>query len=641
MLVQSRSEFQRAYDTLTHYRGTGFRVDTETNGLNMFKHDNPARMCSIQIGPIADTNLNYYFPFRHGEGENLSLELLNPLRHLLNNTLWLGHNLSFDIKILLQDGFAMPPRIRDSLIAAHTANENEKVTKHGKAYALKKLCAQYFGIESIGAQLTLKAELKARGLSTAEGGMENLWRLPASVVYQYGVDDLSLSQRLHENRLEVLRQWRTDSVYEELCDFQLALIRMEMRGIQLDKEEVQRQMDNIGPRMAALQAELAEMNGGINVNSPKQLTEWLKLPKTNKDFLMSVMEGEPRRDIRALLDYREVKKATSTYFDPFLELCDADGRIHTNYKVHGTITGRLSSSAPNMANCSRDSATRAYSLKRCFNASPGKFLFEADYASVEPRLGAFYSKDPGLVELFQKGLDIYRPTAERMFKVSQATDEQRTSAKSVVLGTAYGMGAWKLAVKLNLRHHQLPNGEYVYHYEPVWSMKDGELSEIACSAADPVYCSCEGRSYIRSYFDAVPDLQPFIKKVIGMAKRNDYMRYPLSGRTKRVEHYYNPQNHRQEDNAHKFYNFLLQGSAADIMRRAIVAIDKTIPADKAGMLLTVYDSLVCEVTAGPGAKEVCDELLRLMETTTRIDPVPLVADAKFGPSWGNMAKYVR
>ncbi len=643
MLVTSRSEFQRAFDDLWRYRSTGFRVDIETNGLKMWRREDPARMCGIAIGPIADSSKAYYFSFRHGEGENLPLELLQPLRELLADVLWLGHNLSFDCKVLWLDGFALPPRILDSMIAAHTANENEKLSKQGKPFALKKLGAQYLGTDSIAEALELKAELKRRGYSTKSEGMENLWRLPATVVGPYALGDIRLSFDLLQNRLEVLRKWRTETAFLELCEFQLVIMRMEIRGIQLDTEEVARQMRTIKPRQAQLLAEIKEMGGeDLNPNSPKQLIEWLGLPKTDKDFLQAVLEREPRRDIHALLAYREVKKATSTYFDPFMELSDSNYRLHTNFKVTGTKTGRLSSNGPNMQNCSRDSSTRSYSLKRCFKAAEGKFLFDADYSAIEPRLAAYFSRDPGLIELFQKGLDVYRPTAARMFKVAEASDEQRTSAKSVILGTNYGIGGWKIAVKLALKHSKLADGSYEYHYEPVWHMSpEGELREIACSEMDPVYCTCEGRSYIRAYFDAVPDLQPCIKSVIQTAKRNDYIRLPLSGRTKRVDHYYNKDRGRMEDTAHKFFNYALQGSAADIMRRALVALDKHIPADRAALLLTVHDSATFEVAEGPGAKEVCDEILRIMETTTSIDPVPLVADAKFGPNWGNMAKYQR
>lgn len=650
MLVTTAVQFKYALKVLRPYKQSGFIVDCEATGLRMFKHTDPARMCSIQLAPIADPSQQFYFPFRHGEGINLELFFLRWLRELLADTLWMGHNVGgFDAKLLLCDGFALPREIRCSMLAMHTRNENEKQSKVGKPYALKKLCAQYFGEESIAASVDLKAELKARGLSTANGGMENFWRLPAVVGHDYGVGDLSLADQLHTFALVDLRKWRLEQAYLDRCELQMELLRMEVRGIPLDQEEVQRQMLLIGPRQKQLIDEMREMarEAGVenlNPNSSPQLCAWLKLPKTDKKFLASIMERDPHPGIHKLLEYREIKKASSTYFEPFLELVGTDGRLRTNLKVTGTRTGRLSSNTPNMQNCSRDRSNRAYSLKRCFVAAPGTFLFEADYSSVEPRLGAYFSKDPDSIEVFQKGLDYYKPIAAKMFKMTQEaiTDEIRGDAKSTILGVGYGLGNLKLAIDLKLKHDKLPDGTYAYHHEPVWQMsKEGELREVACSEVDSVYCACEGKEYVRSYFDAVPSVQPTIKGVIASGKRNDYIRYPISGRVRRVEHYYNPERKRMEDNAHKLWPYLLQGSGADIMNRAIVAVGKKIRAQRARMLLTVHDSLLVEIPLGPDAKETCDEILYIMETTTRIDPVPLVVDAKFGPTWSNMTKYVR
>lgn len=650
MLVTTRDQFERAIDTLWPYRASGFVVDCEGTGLNMFKHTDPARMCSIQLAPIADISKQFFFPFRHGEGQNLPLEWLQPLRELLAGAGWLGHNVGgYDVKLLMQDGFELPAWVRCSMIAMHTRNENEKQSKLGKPYALKKLCGQYFGEQTIQASVDLKAELKTRGLSTADGGMSNLWRLPPEVVYNYGVADLSLSHRLHEFAMEDLRKWRLEEAYLERCELQLELIRMENRGLPLDQQEVKRQMLLIGPRQAELVAEMKELaaQAGIsdlNPNSPQQLMQWLGLPKTDKKFLQAVMEKNPHPGIRSLLEYREIKKAASTYFEPWLELVDKDSRLHTNLKVTGTRTGRLSSNNPNMQNCSRDRSNRAYSLKRCFVASPGHFLFEADYSTLEPRVGAWLSKDRDSIEVFQKGLDYYRPIAAKMFRMNEAdiTDEIRGDAKSTILGVGYSMGGFKLAVTLNLRHNKQADGSYEYHYEPVWRMaKNGELEEVACSEVDASYCTCEGRTYIKMYYDAMPSMQRAIKGVAATGKRNGYIRYPVSGRVRHLERYYDTERKRMDDNSHKLWNAALQGTGADIMNKAIVAIGKAIPESRARSLLTVHDSLLCEIPLGPGAKETCDEILRLMETTTRIDPVPLVAEAKFGPTWSNMAKYVR
>lgn len=645
MLVTNRSEFQRAFDTLWSYRSSGFIVDTETTGLEMFARENPARMCSIQIAPMAAPDRQWYFPYRHGEGVNLDMDTLQGLRDLLRGTVWLGHNIGFDVKILMCDGFDRPTAIFDSRIASQLANENEKNSEYGRAYSLKKLCAQYFGEDTITASVDLKAELRKRKLSVANDGLENLWRLPAEVVYQYGVDDLKLTHRLHEYQLEVIRRWRMEEAYVRKCKAQMAATRMEQRGVLLDTHEVDRQMSLLGPRIDEIVAEITQLSGGANLNSPAQLCTWLGLPKTDKKFLEALIDANPQGvnpAFRTLLEYREIKKAASAYFKPFKEKMDAGGRLHCNFNIGGARTGRYSSSGPNMQNCSKD--RRSYSLKRCFVAAPGKFLFEADYSSLEPRVGAFFTKDPSAIEVFKNGLDYYKPIAAKMFNksIEEIDKELRDKSKSTALGVGYGMGAHKLAVTQQIKHPRLPDGSYEYHGDLAWHMTaGGDLREVPCSEVDKVYCTCEGRKLIRWFFGAIPSMQPTIKSVIASMKRNGYIRFPLSGRVRRLEKFWNPDRKRMEDNAHKAWNALLQGTGADIMENAMIRIDETIPEERAKCLVTVHDSLLFEVTEGPGAREVCDEILRIMETTTLIDPVPLVADAKFGPNWSNMAKYAR
>ncbi len=645
MLVTDRCSYVEAILTLAEYRDTGFINDVESDGLDMYAHEAPARLCSIQLAPIVDSSKRFYFPFRHKSGVNLPLEAMDALRELVHGTGRLAHNQPFDTKMLLADGFALPPWVKDSRVAAAMANENEKATKQGKAYALKKLRAQYFGEDTIATQTGLKAELKRRKLSTANGGMENLHKLPPEVVYQYGIDDLTHASELHNFMLEKLKTWRLEEAYERKCHAMLALIKMEHRGVLLDIAEVDRQEALLAPRIADLVTELKALLGDINLNSSQQVAKALGLPKTDAKFLKAIVEGNPQGAnpaIRKLLEYREAKKAASTYFKPFKQKADVNGRLHTSFNPVGARTGRYSSSGPNMQNCSKD--RQSYSLKRCFKAAPGWFLMEADYSSLEPRVGAYFTKDPGAIEVFQKGLDYYKPIAAKMFRLSETdiTKELRDSSKSTALGVGYGMGSFKLAVTQGLKHPRLQDGSYEWHSELVWHMpKDGDLCEVPCSEVHPVYCTCEGRKLVRWFFDAVPSMQPTIKAVTSTMQRNGYIRFPLSGRVRRLERFYNPERQRWEDNSHKTWNSLLQGTGADIMEAAIIAIDEQVPEQDARMLITVHDSLLFEVREGPQAQETIERILWLMENTTKIPPVPLLVEAKIGSCWGDMVKYNR
>lgn len=624
MLVLNETDLDSALDTLRKSESP-LLIDTETSGLRMFARENPARMCGIAIGPLGDPTgaQDFYLPFRHGEGYNLPLSRLAEVRDLVASRTWVGHNLAFDTKILAMDGFPLPSRIIDTIIAAHLVDENED------SFALKSLGAKYLGAEAATAEAELKAHLKERKL-----GKGDMCQLPATLVAPYALQDIMLTRKLLALYEPELKRWRLEELFTEVNEFSLALVRMEMRGLMLDVDEVNRQIVQIGPRMAETERLLKELagRGDININSPAQLCEWLKMKSTSRDAIKAELERNPRAELRALLEYRELKKAESTYFRPFLELRDLDNRLHTNFKVHGTVTGRLSSSEPNLQNASRDQTGRAYSVRNCFTASPGCFLVEADFSAVEPRIAAHYSEDPTMMEAFSKGQDFHTAVARAMFKKDGISKEERTSAKTVGLGTLYGMGAHKAARSLKLRHDKLPDGTWAPHSVDVWAFHDGELCKIRCDVADPEFCTHAGRAFIGKFYDGVPELKPFLQRIVRHAKVRKYVRNPVSQRVRRfndrwARHFSAP-------------NSLIQSTAADILRRALTRLDKEfVHEDDPQMVLTVHDSIVFEVRHGPRALEQIKRIKHVMETTAVLK-VPLIVDIKIGNSLGNMGDLV-
>lgn len=620
MLVDTLEKFEYAIEVLNAVEGP-LVLDTETSGLYMFAAESPARMVGIAIGPMAaeNTERDFYFTFRHEEGDNLPIGLLQQLRDLCEKRAWLCHNASFDIKILHCDGFALPVAVYDTIVAAHLSNENRPT------FALKDLSAQYFGASSVEENLVMQSELKKRGLK----GKGNICKLPASLIAPYALMDIDLTRRLYHVLLKELETWRLLALFLEVNEFLLALIRTEIRGVLLDKEEAQRQISIIGPKIATYAAELHSLAGDININSPAQLKKWLKLESTAKPVLEEVLERDQRRDIRVLLDYRALTKAESTYFRPLMELADTESRIHTSYKVHGTVTGRLSSSEPNLQNSSRDQSNRGYSVRKCFVAPPGSFLVEADYSAIEPRIAAHYSKDPTMLEAFNQGRDFHSAVARSMYKKDSVSKEERTNAKALGLGILYGMGSYKAAVKLGLRHEATGDGGWEVHHEPVWVMSEEEgLVQVPCST-NAEFCTCAGRAYVRKFYEGLPELEPTIKNVRNHAIRSGYIRNPVTGRCSRFEGTRHP---------HKAFNSLIQQTAAEILRRAFTVLDKqfTRPEDPQ-IVLTVHDSIAFEVRFGPDAEEQIRTIKRLMEQTTKLD-VPVIVDIKVGLSLGNLAE---
>lgn len=621
MLVLDVSAFKAAMRSLSTV--TKFVVDTETTGLQMFAAKDPARLTGIAIGDAEAPGNDWYFSFRHGEGENLPLECLEPLRQLLAGKPWLGHNLGFDVKILAADGFQWTDALHDSQVAAQLANENEE------SLALKPLSVKYIGVAADDEDKVLKAELRARKLSKGKGEM---WRLPATIVGPYAVQDIALTRQLFNDRMKEVTRWRLDTLYTEVMQYQAALLRMEFRGIQLDVDEVHRQMARIAPRLAACEAEIRELSGGINPNSPTQLIKWLQVKTTKKQHLLDLLTSEHRQDIRALLDYREVKKATSTYFQPFLALRDTTDRLHTSYRVTGTVTGRLSSSDPNLQNTSREAVQRNYSVRSCLVAAPGHFLLEADYSAVEPRIAAHYSRDKVMQDNFIQKKDFHTTVARAMFRKADITKEERTDAKSLGLGVLYGMGAYKASVKLALRHNRRPDGSFEPCYHSVWARNPitDDFDQYPCSSVDREYCTHAGREYIGKFYAGLPNLKPCIDRVTYLAKNHGYVRNPVTGRVRRFE---GPRAH-----PHKAFNSLIQQTAAEILRRALVRLDARfrLP-NEPQMVLTVHDSIVFEISFSEQAQQWVKEIKEIMETTTTLD-VPLVVDLKVGPSLGNMGE---
>lgn len=628
-LVTDAHGAERAIRALRSYVALKVDLETTGNGLYPFAKDNPARVAGAAIGPAFndDPSLHFYLSFRHAEGDNVPLEFLPELLALLRGKTLLNHNLGFDLRIMMMErlGFELPPRVLDSMVAAHLANENEP------SFGLKKLSAKLFGDETIAAKTELDAELKRRKLK-----MGQISQLPASLVYRYAIDDILLADRLHANRLKELERWRLTDEYAEKCEFLLAVTRMELRGITLDQEECHKQIAQLAPKMRRAEGRLHEIftERGIvqpvNIKAPKQLAQALRLPKTARQFLEDIQERDQREDVRLVLDWRSLFKAESSFFLPYLQKVGADGRLHSSFNVARTVTHRLASREPNLQQCSRDQGNRAYSVRKCLVAASGHFLLEADYSTVEPRLAAHYARDEVMLELFRTKQDYHTGMARQIYHKQLISKDERTSSKVIGLGLMYFLGATKAAIKLGLRHEKAEDGSYEYHYEPVWAMLDGELQQVPCSMVNAEFCTCEGRAFIKRYYAAAPGLQPTIKAVNATAERNKYIRVPLAGWVRRFD--------ASKDRYYKAFNSLIQMSAAKMLIRTFLALDKafTRPEDPQ-LILSVHDSIVFEIPLSSRAHEQAKFIKQTMESSTEL-LCPVVADCKIGPNLGNLGE---
>jgi DNA polymerase-1 len=623
MLVDTPEKAAAALQQLNTVGGA-FVLDTETSGLVPYRKVNPSRLCGISIGSAEHGDCDQYWAFRHVEGSNLGLEWIQPLREVLRGRTVLFHNAAFDLHMLMADGFEMPPKILDSIITSHTADENEA------NYKLKELAVKYFGANAAKEEAELKAELKRR-----KAGKEAIHLLPAELVAPYALDDIKLTRKLQDNRMRECIRWGLGDIVHERYEFARELIKMERRGLLLDVAEVHRQLAALGPKIAEYRERLwqlqreAGFEKPVNLNSPAQLRAWLKLPKTSKDYLQEILQSGYREDLQTLLDYRALFKAESTYFRPFLELADEHDRLHTSFKVHGTCTWRLSSSNPNLQNSSRDQKDRLYSVRKCFTAAEGCFLVELDYATIEPRLAAHHSGDPVMIEQFVQKRDFHTAVARSLFKKEDIDKDERTIGKTFGLSVIYGLGAFRAAKKHGFRHAKNADGTWCACHESVWAMTAEGISQVACDSVSTEFCTFAGFRYRRNFFDGFARLDPWMQAVRYRAKLNKYVRLPLFGSVQRFTG-------RRKD-THKSPNAVIQSSAAFMLMRALTKISKLFgdDLDAPRLICTVHDSIVAEVKFGPNALEQIRVMKQIMETTTKL-LVPVIAEAKIGLNLGNM-----
>lgn len=416
--------------------------------------------------------------------------------------------------------------------------------------------------------------------------------------------------RLYQKLRPEVEASKLDELYESI-DLPLTrvLARMEQAGILIDPKQLGVMSVRMEEEIAKLSAEIYELAGKtFNINSPQQLGkvlfEDLNLPapvkagkgkviSTAADVLEHLAEEFP---IAAkVLSFRQTAKLKGTYVDALPALIDpATGRLHTTFNQAGAATGRLSSSDPNLQNIPIRTAV-GREIRAAFVPRPGWKLIVADYSQIELRLLAHFSRDPVLVEAFRNGEDIHTRTAAEVFGVPplMVTPEQRRNAKAVNFGIVYGQTPFGLAQSLGIER------------------KEAEL-------------------YIRAYFERYAGVRKFIDATIAKVRRDGFV-VSMFGRRRPI-----PDMNSRNPNARNFaertaVNTPLQGTAADLIKLAMIRIDEKLRGMQADMLLQVHDELLFEAPPGE-VDEVKAMAKREMEGVTKLD-VPLLVDVGVGDNW--------
>jgi len=580
-------------------------VDTETTSLNEMQADLVGICLAIAPGQAC------YIPLQHKDGSADDLfgsdalldgqlkldDVLAVLKPVFEDeaVLKIGQNMKYDAKVLARYGVGMYP-IDDTMLMSYALNSG--IHNHG----MDTLSERYLSHTPIPIKTLLGTGKSAITFD----------KVAIDEAVKYAAEDADITLRLWMTFKPRLHQTQVTTVYETLeRPLVPVLARMERHGVKVDREVLSRMSNAFAQKMAGLEAEIHELAGrSFNVGSPKQLGEILfdemgieggKKGKTGAyatgaDVLedLATEHELPAR----VLDWRQLSKLKSTYTDALQDHIDPDTtRVHTSYVQTGASTGRLASTDPNLQNIPvRTEEGRR--IREAFIAEPGNTLVSLDYSQIELRILAHIADIPALKEAFKRGDDIHAMTASEMFDVpmDEMTPEVRRRAKAINFGVIYGISGFGLA-----RNLRIPRGE--------------------------------AQGFIDRYFERFPGIRSYMDDTVAFAKENGYVQ-TLFGRK-----IHTPEIAAKGPRAgfakRAAINAPIQGTAADIIRRAMIRMPQAIKDQPAKMLLQVHDELIFEVTEG-AEKQLIGTAREVMEGAA--DPavrlnVPLVVDAGQGQNW--------
>lgn len=569
--------------------------DTETTSIDAMRAD------IVGISFAVEADKACYIPLGHdypGAPPQLDRdEVLRALKPIFEDPARpkLGQHAKYDINILSNYGIVVQGLKHDSMLESYVWNAT--ATRHD----MDSLAKKYLGYETVKYEQV--AGKGAKQISFSQVDLDTACR--------YAAEDADVTLRLHHAlwpKLDSVPALR--KVYEDIeIPLVPVLAAMEQRGVLIDGDVLRRQSQQLGKRMLELQQQAhALATHEFNLDSPKQLQAVLfdelglqaKLktptgqPSTNEEALEAIADTHELP--RLILDYRSLAKLRSTYTDKLSSIVNPrTGRVHTSYHQGSVATGRVSSSDPNLQNIPiRTEEGRR--IRQAFIAPPGWKVMAADYSQIELRIMAHLSGDEGLLRAFHAGGDVHRATAAEVFGVApeEITTNQRRAAKAINFGLMYGMSAFGLARQL--------------------SVDRGEASD-----------------YMGHYFSRYPGVRAFMDATREQAHRDGYVE-TIFGRRLYLENLTSRNQGLRQGAERAAVNAPMQGSAADIIKRAMIAVASWLKGrDDAHMLMQVHDELVFEVRAD-AVDEVRAAVMERMSGAAAL-AVPLVVDVGVGANW--------
>lgn len=598
--IYSEQELKTWIDELS--RADIFAFDTETTSLDCMN----AKLVGISVALLPGKAA--YIPFGHDYPEapkQLSEDyVLSQFKPLLENhrIKKIGQNIKYDIEVLSNYGIQLHNPAFDTMLESYVL---DSVSSN---HSMDSLALKYLGWRTITFE-----EIAGKGAKQLTFN-----QISVDKAAVYAAEDADVTLRLHENLWpRVSKEANLKRVFEEIeMPLIPVLARMECTGVLIDPLKLATQSQELQKRLLELEQEAFMLAGTeFNLNSPKQLQEILfqklKLPILQKtptgqastaDHVLQELALEFTM-ARIVIEYRSLSKLISTYTNRLPQQINAKtGRIHTSYNQTGTATGRLSSSEPNLQNIPIRTA-EGRKIRKAFIAPKGYKIISADYSQIELRLMAHISQDPNLVSAFIQNLDIHKATAAEVWGVAldDVTNEMRRNAKAINFGLIYGMSAFGLTRQLGI---------------------DRKAAQ----------------DYIDRYFARYPNVKAYMDNTRLKAKEKGYVE-TLWGRRLYLPDINASQIPRQKAAERTAINAPLQGSAADIIKLAMIRIDQWLHQEKIDvkMIMQVHDELVFEA-AEEKITDIMDAIRRHMTEVVSLR-VPLLVSIGAGDNWDEASSH--
>lgn len=571
-------------------------LDTETSGFSCLSDKLVGISLAWEAGQAAYIAVKYFQP----------AELIKILKPVLENEelIKIGHNLKFDLKFLHEYGFAVSTNYFDTMIASYLLNPGSR------AHSLDKLAFAEFGYEMMPIEALIGK--KGKDQLTIDQVEENK-------VCFYAAEDADLTYQLYEVFQKELTAKKCDKVFYKIeMPLLPVLLEMELNGVKINSEFLNKKSILLKKQIKKISAEIYEHAGReFNIASPKQLKEILfeelyipvdniKVGKTG--FSTGAAELEKIKDnhpiVPLLIEYRELAKIDNTYLEALPKLVSKkDGRVHTTFNQAVTATGRLSSTDPNLQNIpTRTELGRE--VRKGFIAEENHEILNADYSQIELRIAADMSADPKMIEAFQTGQDIHTLTAAEIngLDPAEVTKEIRRTAKSINFGIIYGMGSYGLS-------------------------------------ADAGISVQEAKQFIDDYFVLYPKIKKYMEVTKEFARTQGYVE-TLFGRRRYLPEMHSGMKQVQRAAERMAINAPIQGTAADIMKLAMIEVNKALKKQFKSkdykLIIQVHDSLMIE-TKKNKTQQIAKIVKQTMEQVVKLK-VPLIVDIEAGKSWGDLKK---